>query len=65
MTSSKNIIASLMLTASVLFAFNASAQLTGAYTIDATQPTGGTNFQSFTEFSAALTADGVSGPVAA
>ncbi len=39
--------------------------LSGDYTIDAGAATGGTNFQSFTEFAAALNANGVSGHVKA
>ncbi|MDH7515085.1 MAG: BNR-repeat neuraminidase N-terminal domain-containing protein [Bacteroidota bacterium] len=39
------------------------AQMSGAYTINSGQPTGGTNFQTFTAAISALTASGVSGPV--
>lgn len=41
----------------------ALAQLSGTYTIDNAQPTGGTNYASFTAAATALTANGVSGPV--
>ena len=41
----------------------AFAQLSGAYTINSTQPTAGTNYASFTAAAAALTTGGVSGPV--
>lgn len=41
----------------------AFAQLTGAYTINSAQATGGTNYASFTAAVAALTTGGVSGPV--
>ncbi|MBF9141716.1 beta strand repeat-containing protein [Hymenobacter properus] len=41
----------------------ALAQLSGAYTINDAQPTGGTNFASFSAAAAALTTSGVSGPV--
>ncbi|GAA3936717.1 hypothetical protein GCM10022406_21160 [Hymenobacter algoricola] len=37
--------------------------LTGSYTINSAQTTGGTNFASFTEAATALTTNGVSGPV--
>lgn len=40
-------------------------QLSGKYTIDQNVKTGGTNFSSFGEFSAALTKEGVKGPVIA
>lgn len=40
-----------------------SAQLSGAYTINGTLPTGGTNFNSFSAAAAALQAVGISGPV--
>ena len=39
------------------------AQLSGTYTIDSATVTGGTNFQSFTDFSDSLDANGVSGAV--
>ncbi len=42
---------------------NVWAQLNGAYTIDATQPTAGTTFQTFSAFAATINAQGVSGPV--
>src|SRR6218665_2257618 len=42
---------------------NVWAQLNGAYTIDLTQPTAGTNFQTFAAFAATINAQGVSGPV--
>jgi len=41
----------------------AFAQLSGAYTINSGQPTGGTNYATFTAAAAALNASGVSGPV--
>ncbi len=41
------------------------APLVGAYTINQGLPTAGTNFNSFTDFAAALTANGVSGHVTA
>jgi parallel beta-helix repeat protein len=42
-----------------------SAGLSGIYTIDSAIVTGGTNFQSFTDFNAALQSLGVCGPVVA
>jgi Right handed beta helix region/CARDB len=42
---------------------HAQTPLSGNYTINNAQPTGGTNFASFTDAAAALTANGVSGPV--
>lgn len=52
--------------AALLFSDTVNAQaLNGNYTIDATQPTAGANFQSFTDFSNALTANGVDGNVTA
>src|SRR4051812_44749415 len=42
---------------------NAWAQLSGVYTIDASQITGGTNFQTFNALATALNSQGVSGPV--
>ncbi|MBP6286654.1 MAG: right-handed parallel beta-helix repeat-containing protein [Ferruginibacter sp.] len=44
---------------------NAQSSLIGAYTINKTVPTGGTNFNSFKDFSDALTATGVTGNVTA
>ena len=41
----------------------AQTPLSGAYTINSAQPTGGTNFVSFTDAAAALGTNGVSGPV--
>jgi len=43
--------------------FSASAQLNGNYTINSGQPTGGTNFQTFTDFASSINASGVSGAV--
>jgi hypothetical protein len=40
-----------------------SAQLSGNYTINSAQATGGTNFQTFSDLAGDLTADGVSGNV--
>ncbi|MBJ6111847.1 right-handed parallel beta-helix repeat-containing protein [Hymenobacter sp. BT523] len=42
---------------------SAMAQLAGTYTIDKTQPTGGTNFASFTAAAAALNTSGISASV--
>jgi hypothetical protein len=42
---------------------NVWAQLNGVYTIDLTQPTAGTNFQTFSAFANTINAQGVSGPV--
>ncbi|MDB5270815.1 MAG: Muc19 precursor [Hymenobacter sp.] len=53
-------LASLLL---VLASPAAFAQLSGAYTINSAQPTGGTNYISFTAAATALTTSGVSGPV--
>jgi len=39
------------------------AQLSGTYTINSAQPTGGTNFASFTAAATALNTSGISGPV--
>ena len=50
--------ACLLLTSPAVF-----AQLSGTYTINSAQPTGGTNYTSFTAAAAALNASGVSGPV--
>lgn len=47
------------------FTGNGSNSLVGAYTINKTLPTGGTNFNSFRDFSDALTATGVTGNVVA
>lgn len=48
------------------FSFSAFAQpLNGNYTINSAQATGGTNYQTFTDFAGDLTADGVSGNVVA
>ncbi len=45
------------------FVQSASAQLSGMYTIDASLPTAGSNFASFTDAASALNMSGVSGPV--
>jgi hypothetical protein len=50
--------ACLLLTSSAAF-----AQLSGTYTINSAQPTGGTNYASFTAAAAALNSGGVNGPV--
>ena len=48
----------------VLASLGAQAQaLSGAYTINSAQPTGGTNFATFTEVASRLTTSGVTGPV--
>ncbi len=50
--------------ASAAFTCALSAQaLSGTYTVDSTQPSGGTNFNNLTDAVAALTSLGVSGPV--
>lgn len=49
----------------VLFSFSATAQLSGNYTINSAQATGGTNFQSFNDFATAINAAGVSADVIA
>ena len=41
----------------------AQTPMSGAYTINSAQPTGGTNFTSFADAATALTTNGVSGPV--
>jgi hypothetical protein len=40
-----------------------SAQMSGVYTIDGGTPTGGTNYQTFSAFASALTANGIGGPI--
>jgi len=46
------------------YAFSTLATLlSGTYTINSTQPTGGTNFISFTDLAGALTSGGLAGPV--
>ena len=47
------------------FSVFAQSNLVGNYTINKTLPTAGTNFNSFNDFSAALTATGVTGNVTA
>src|SRR4051812_27723870 len=39
------------------------AQLSGVYTINSSQLTGGTNFQTFNAFATAINSQGISGPV--
>lgn len=46
-----------------LITFNLSAQLSGTVTVDATQATAGTNYQTFTALASALNTSGVSGPL--
>ncbi|MBK7559354.1 MAG: right-handed parallel beta-helix repeat-containing protein [Chitinophagaceae bacterium] len=53
------------LSAQTSFAGNGNNSLTGAYTINKAIATGGTNFNSFADFSTALTATGVTGNVTA
>jgi len=48
-----------------LFTTSAFSQLNGSYTIDLAQTTGGSNFQTFSDFAAALNASGISGNVTA
>ena len=55
----RNWLASVLLLTSPM----AMAQLSGAYTINSAQPTGGTNYTSFTAATTALNTSGVSGPV--
>jgi hypothetical protein len=45
------------------FSQNGFRSLSGNYTIDKTQPTGGTNFSSFTDMASALNNFGINGPV--
>jgi len=47
------------------YAGNPGFALNGPYTINQTQPTAGTNFNSFTDFSTALTTQGITGNVVA
>ncbi len=50
----------------IFFSVPAKAQpLAGSYSIDATQPTGGTNFHSFGDFASALNINGISASVTA
>jgi hypothetical protein len=49
----------------ILFTLTVSAQLSGNYTINSAQPTGGTNFQTFNDLAASLNTTGVSGNVVA
>jgi len=53
------------LSAQTSFAGDGNNSLTGAYTINQAVATGGTNFNSFADFSTALTASGVTGNVTA
>jgi hypothetical protein len=46
-----------------LLTCSAIAQLNGTYTINSATATGGTNYQSFTDFATDINANGVSGPV--
>jgi hypothetical protein len=46
----------------VLLTCSAIAQLNGSYTINSATATGGTNYQSFTDFATNINANGVSGP---
>ena len=54
---------SLVLLLAAIIILPASAQLSGNYTVDSTLPTGGGNYNTLIEAAAALTAQGVSGPV--
>ena len=47
----------------VILVHPVSAQLSGTYTVDNAQPTGGGNYNNLQEAAAALSAQGVSGPV--
>lgn len=49
----------------MFFSIKLAAQLSGVYTINSALITGGTNYQTFTAFAAALNTQGVSGPVTA
>jgi hypothetical protein len=49
----------------ILISGTSSAQLSGNYTINSGQATGGTNFQTFTDFASSLNTTGVSGNVIA
>lgn len=50
----------LLLFITVSMQFHAAAQLCGVYTIDASSPTGGTNYQTFSEAATALNSNGIS-----
>ena len=53
----------IMAFAGLMYCNYASAQLSGTYTINSAASTSGTNFNSFSDLSSALSSDGVSGPV--
>lgn len=55
--------AGLLLLAGLKAQAQTSNALSGTYTINSAQPTGGTNFANFTSVATRLVADGVSGPV--
>ncbi|MBK7432945.1 MAG: hypothetical protein IPI66_02950 [Chitinophagaceae bacterium] len=59
------LIAGILLFTGSAFAGKRNFALSGPYTINQTLPTAGNNFNSFTDFSAALTAQGVTGNVVA
>ena len=53
----------LLTIASGLIGFVGFAQLSGTYTVNGAQATGGTNYQTFSAAFSALTSQGVNGPV--
>jgi hypothetical protein len=59
----KNYTKKLIMIACLFLSASFYAQLSGVYTINNALATGGTNFQTFTAFSASLNSVGVSGPV--
>ena len=62
-TKSVNFLKQKMLLMLLCLAGVANAQLSGSYTIDASQTTGGTNFASWSAFASAIGTSGVSGAV--
>lgn len=54
---------SLVVVGAMLFAGSAMAQLSGAYTVDKSNATGGTNYKDFSSLASAITTEGVKGAV--
>jgi len=59
----RRLLTAAMLIGAFILAPEATAQLSGSYTIDGSAATSGTNFQTWAAFSAKLNSVGVSGPV--
>lgn len=62
MTKNYNLLAAFTFLCSSIV-FDAGAQLSGVYTINSANPTGGTNFANFTDFASAYNTQGLGGPV--